>query len=316
MTVAHATSEQSDPSTVVEWKRGDRVLVVANPATRGRVDNIEDALARALPPGVLLDVRLTTGPGEARVIALDAAPGARLLVAVGGDGTVADVATAAMEYQLPLGIVPIGSTNIISRELGIPSRADAAARVLFSAHRVRQLDAGVCNGRTFLHMAGAGFDSRFFALTNPRWKRQVGWPAYLPAAARALRLPAAVARIQVDDQTLEMVSPLVLVANGMSIIHPRLRVHNAFRPDDGWIDLMAVTATSPLAIARTLGRLAVTQLHRSPYVVHMRAKNVTLETDPVLPIQLDGDVVSETPATFEVRPGAMRIVVPLPGHSP
>jgi len=216
-----------------------------------------------------------------------------------------------MEHRIPLGIVPIGSTNIISRELGIPRKVDSAANLLFGAHSVRQLDAGMCNDRIFLHMAGAGFDSRFFALTNPRWKRRVGWPAYLPAAARALRLPAAAVRLQVDEEVLEFVSPLVLVANGMSIIHPRLRVHRAFRPDDGWIDVMAVTATSPVAVARTLGRLAVTQLHRSPYVVHMRAKKVTLETDPVLPIQLDGDVVSETPATFEVRPGAMRIVVPV-----
>lgn len=310
MTASPSTSER-DESGAIGWKRGDRVLAVINPATRGSVDEIEDALARALPPGVLLDVRLTPGPGEGRVLALDAAPGARMLVAVGGDGTVSELATAAVAHGIPLGIVPAGSTNIIARELGVPRRVDTAVRLLFGPHRLRWLDAGVCNERTFLHMAGAGFDSRFFALTNPRWKRRVGWPAYLPAAARALRLPAAQVRIRVDDQSFELVSPLVLIANGMSIIHPRLRVHNAFRPDDGWIDVMAVTATSPVAIARTLGRLALTQLHRSPYVVHVRATSVRLETDPVLPIQLDGDVVSETPATFEVRSRAVRLVVPV-----
>jgi diacylglycerol kinase (ATP) len=310
VTASPSPPQPPEPPTAIEWTRGDRVLAVVNPATRGDVDEIEDALAKALPPGVLLDLRLTTGPGEGRVLALDAAPGARMLVAVGGDGTVSELATAAVQQGIPLGIVPAGSTNIIARELGVPRRVDAAVRLLFGTHRLRRLDAGVCNERIFLHMAGAGFDSRFFALTNPRWKRRVGWPAYLPAAARALRLPAAQVRVVVDDKTLEVVSPLVLVANGMSIIHPRLRVHQAFRPDDGWLDVMAVTATTPLAIARTLGRLAQTQLHRSPYVRHMRSTKVTLETDPILPIQLDGDVLSETPATFEVRPSAVRFVVP------
>ncbi len=300
------------PSQALIWSRGDRVLAVVNPATRGDIDQIEDALARALPAGVLLDLRLTTRAGEGRPLALEAGRGARMLVAVGGDGTVSEVATAAVEHAIPLGIIPAGSTNIIARELGIPRRVDDAVSCLFGPHRLRRLDAGICNERIFLHMAGAGFDSRLFGLTNPRWKHRAGWPAYLPAAARALRLPAAEVRLAIDGETLDLTSPLVLIANGMSVIHPRFRVHQAFRPDDGWIDVMVVTATSPRAIASTLGRLTLTQLHRSPHVLHRRARDVRLESDPVLPVQLDGDVVSETPATFSVRPGAIQIVVPPP----
>lgn len=309
-------SPEADPSATgaapVPIMPGDRILIVANPATRGNVARIERELIAAAPAGVTLDLRLTNAPGHGRTLALAAAPGARLLVAVGGDGTVSDVAAAAVEYDIPLAIIPGGSTNIIARELGISRDPEESARLIFGPHRIRRLDAGICNDRVFLHMAGAGFDSQLFALTEPTLKRRIGWPAYLPAAARALRLPAAHVHLQVDGDSLELTSPLVLVANGMSIIHPRLRVHRAFRSDDGWIDLMVVTATSPMAIARTLGRLALTQLDRSPYVIHLRAKSVHLETTPVLPIQLDGDVVTQTPATFGVRPGAVGLVAPLP----
>ncbi len=295
----------------ITWKRGDRILAIANPATRGNVARIERTLIAAMPAGVTLDLRLTRGPGDGRLLAHDGAAGARLVVAVGGDGTVSDVASAAIEHGIPLGVIPAGSTNIIAREIGIPRDPTEAAGLLFGRHRLHRLDAGVCGERAFLHMAGAGFDSRLFDLTDSRWKQRVGWPAYLPAAARALRLPAAQFRLHIDDEFLEMTSPLVLVANGMSIIHPRLRVHRAFRPDDGWIDVMIVTATSPYAISRTLGRLAIAQLHRSPYVVHRRAKRCHIETDPVLPIQLDGDVVTSTPATFTIRPQAVTFVAPV-----
>ncbi|CAA9551000.1 MAG: hypothetical protein AVDCRST_MAG73-2913 [uncultured Thermomicrobiales bacterium] len=290
-----------------------RVLVVANPATRRNVDAVMVALREAAPAGVSLEILLTDGPGAAVAITERAADGADVVVAVGGDGTVADVATGLRGRPIPLAIVPAGSTNIIARELGWPADPAAAAAVLFGPNRLRSMDVGRCGDRVFLHMAGAGIDSRLFAAANPIWKRRVGWLAYLPPAGASLRQPAARFTIIADAATLEIVSPLVLVANGGSIIDPRLTLYPDLRSDDGWLDVLVFTATRPLPIARTLARLVSRGLHLSPFVHHLRAKRVEMSADPPLPIQLDGDVAGFTPAAFAVSPGALTVVVPAAG---
>ena len=290
-----------------------RLVAVVNPATRRNADAIVAILRAAVPAGIDLDIRLTFAANTATAVTAEAlaggpTPGA--VVAVGGDGTVADVATALRGTTIPLGIIPAGSTNIVARELGIPNRAADAVALLFSPHTRIALDVGRCDGRSFLHMAGAGLDSRLFAAANPALKRRIGWPAYLPPAARNLFRSMAHFTVTADSETFELVSPLVLVANGGSVASPRLRLYPGLRKDDGWLDVLVFTAALPLTIARTLGAFAARRLDRSPYVLHRRARHVELFADPPLPLQLDGDVVASTPATFDIEPAAIRVIVP------
>jgi YegS/Rv2252/BmrU family lipid kinase len=264
------------------------------------------------PPGVELDIHLTTRPGEARDLAASRLPGAVLLVAIGGDGTVADCAQSLIDFDVPLAVLPGGSTNITAREQGVPVDALQAARLIFSPHATRRIDAGTCDDRIFLHMAGAGFDARFFAGTNPNLKRKIGWMAYLPAAMAALQHRPARFLLTMDAEQLEIRSPLILIANGPSIIHPRIRLHPDIRDDDGLLDVLAITATTPVELARTLGRVATMRLFLSPYLVHRRVSRLRLEADGPVPVEIDGDVFGVTPREFRVLPGAIRMIVPLP----
>ena len=236
---------------------------------------------------------------------------ADIVVAVGGDGTVADVATGLRHGSATLGIVPAGSTNIIARESGIPSKASAAVRLIFGQHRLETIDVGLAGSRSFLHMAGAGLDSRLFAATNPALKRRIGWLAYVPSATRHVLDAPSRFTIGIDDEQIEVVSPLVIVANGGSIITPTLQLYPGLRRDDGWLDVLIFTAAGPLAISRTLGRLATRSLAKSPFVLRRRAKRVLLNADPPLAVQLDGDVVTETPVEFSIAPAALRVIAPL-----
>jgi diacylglycerol kinase family enzyme len=284
--------------------------VVANPAMRGDVGRVVAALERQAPPGVRLEVHQTElGRSVAEVI------GGRLgeaaaVVACGGDGTVADVVTGLGAFDLPVGIVPGGSTNVVARENRIPLNVEAAARLIFGRHAIARVDVGLCGDRRFLHMAGAGLDSRLFAATNPALKRRLGWLAYVAAGARNLVAPPSYFTIEADGVRVELHSPLVLVANGAAIARPSLPIYPGLRRDDGLLDVIAFSATRPVAIARTVGRFLARRLDRSPYVLHLRARRVALRAEPPLPLELDGDVVGETPATFGVAPGAVRLIVP------
>jgi YegS/Rv2252/BmrU family lipid kinase len=288
---------------------GDRVLVIANPATRRQIEPILATLRETAPTGVDLDIRVTTAAGEAREIARDCAGGASLVVAIGGDGTVADVAEHL--DGVPLGIIAAGSTNIIGRELGIPTDFRKAVALLWGPHRLRRIDAGICNDRVFLHMTGAGFDSRFFDLTNHDLKRRVGWLAYLPAAARAMRDRPAHYHIRAGGEEFDVLSPLVLIANGASIIDPRLKLLRQIHKDDGLLDLLVVTATGPLQLARTFARIATLSFERSPFLMHIQTTEIEVSCDSPMPVQLDGDVVEHTPVRIGIRPGAVNIVCPI-----
>ena len=295
---------------VVVSKPSRHVVAIVNPATRRNAQRIVVELRRQAPAGVELDIRLTPAARSATAIAREALPGADLVVAVGGDGTVSEVATALRGTGVPLGIVPAGSTNIVARDLGIPPHLPAAVSTLFGPHHRIPLDVGLCGEHAFLHMAGAGIDSRLFEATNSSLKRRIGWLAYLPPAAHELLGSAARFEVATDDDVHEVTSPLVLVANGGSIITPRLTLYPGFRKDDGYLDVLIFTASSPAQIFRTLGRLATRHLDLSPFVLHRRARRVVLSATPGLPIQLDGDVVTRTPATFTVDPAAIEVVVP------
>ncbi|HWV34710.1 MAG TPA: diacylglycerol kinase family protein [Thermomicrobiales bacterium] len=300
-----------DPETIHRFAEGDRIVVIANPATRVRARTIARILTGAVPPGVSMELRWTDAPGAGVALAREAVRYADAVVAVGGDGTVADVASALIGTDVPLGILPGGSTNIVAREHGIPTDLEAAARLLFGRHHRRAIDAGVCNDRPFLHMAGSGFDSVLFEIANVDLKRRVGWMAYLPAAMQALRVPpVSYTVVTGEGEQFTQTSPLVLVANGASIIHPDLRLSDTIRADDGWLDLMIVTATTPPQLASVIGRLMTLRFESSPLVIHRRVREVWVDASRLMPVQLDGDVVERTPAHFSIRQKAIHLIVP------
>jgi YegS/Rv2252/BmrU family lipid kinase len=295
-----------------------RIVAIVNPATHRAAEPIVDLLKSRVRAGVDLDVRLTERAGATQSLALAALPGADLVVAVGGDGTVADVAGAIGAFRaaggpdVPLAVIPAGSTNITSRELRIPTKPAAAIDLIYGHRpcRFQAIDLCQANDRLFLHMAGAGLDSRLFAETDPALKRKVGWLAYVPPTVRNLRAPPATFRIVTEDTTLTVESPLVLVANGGAVIAAGFQLYPGIRTDDGMLDVLIFTPRSAVATVRTLARAATRSLHRSPFVARHRAREVELDADPQQPVQIDGDVALQTPVSFKIRGSALRVVVP------
>jgi YegS/Rv2252/BmrU family lipid kinase len=286
------------------------MCAVVSSANRRGVAAITASLRRRLTDLVALDIHVVGSSDEATDAARKAAAFADVVAAVGGDGTVADVATGIFGSRAVLAIVPTGSTNITARSLGIPRQPEAAIALLVRSHVRRTIDVGRSEERSFLHIAGAGFDAEVFRGADPRRKRRLGWIAYLPAAAAALRLPPSRVRIMADDMHVEATSSLVLVANGGSAIAPQFRIYPGIDVDDGWLDVLVFTAATAAEIARTLGYAGRQQLDRSPHVSRHRARRVHIEAEPELSIQLDGDPRGTTPREFHLVPGGMQVITP------
>lgn len=300
------------------WKRGftagDTVVVLINPNTRVDSMQVRAALGQWLPNGVNLRVHETRRDVSTQDLAREVTKDADGVIACGGDGTVSEVAAAIDERRIPLGIVPGGSTNIIAQELGIPGSISSAVALAFGPFDIHEMDMGTCNEQTFLHMAGTGLDSLTFEATDESLKRRIGWVAYVPAALKALRERANAFHITIDDEEHAVTSPLVLVANGSSIINSAIRIDDSILSDDGLLDVLIVTANRPHELAMLIAHAAnpMATLSDSPWVIKRQARTVRVESDIPQPIQLDGDVSAETPATFGIIPKAVGIAVPGP----
>jgi len=178
-------------------------------ARRGLDSTLDIVRARA-PIGTELDVVFTVPEHLQPGSLADRARGRRAVIAVGGDGTVAEATTAVHGLEIPVAIIPSDSTNVIARSFRIPREPAAAADLVFGHHAMRTIDVGLCNGRRFLHMGGAGFDSRMFEATSHSLKKRLGWIAYLQGASKTILAPAIRFSIEVDGTVVECASPLVL----------------------------------------------------------------------------------------------------------
>ena len=305
-----SVGQANEPGASETRRTMQRVVAIVSGASRVSPDEVIASLTHNREDHVELQVKVAASSAEATAAAREAARSATIVIAVGGDGTVSDVATGIFGSPAALGIVPAGSTNIAARSLGIPAEPRAALALLGTSHRLRAIDVGRSQGRSFVHIAGAGFDAALFGGASPVWKRRLGWFAYLPAAAAALRLPPSDVHITADRAILEARSPLVLIANGGSAIAPQFRVYPGIAVDDGWLDILFFTSSTPAQIARTLGYAGRQRLERSPHVIHRRAQSVRIEANPPLPVELDGDPRGTTPRQFSVVPQGLRVVTP------
>jgi diacylglycerol kinase (ATP) len=290
-----------------------RIVVIVSGASRLSPDQVSATLAAGLDSDVEFQVQVANSSPEATAAANHAAGSAAVVVAGGGDGTVADVATGIYGSSSALAIVAAGSTNIAARSLGIPANPAAALALICGSYRLRSIDVGRSDDRSFVHMAGAGLDAALFSATSPVLKRRMGWFAYVPAAVAALRLPTSDIRITADGTVIEARSSLVLIANGGSAIAPEYQLYPGIAVDDGWLDVIVFTPSTPTQIVATLGHAGMQQLDRSPHVAHARARTVKIDAAPPLPVELDGDPRGSTPRQFSIVPMGLQVVTPLPG---
>jgi diacylglycerol kinase (ATP) len=290
-----------------------RIAVIVSGASRFSPDLVNATLASGLRSDVEFHVQVANSSPEATAAANQAAASASVVVAVGGDGTVADVATGIYGSSSALAIVPAGSTNIAARSLGIPANPVAALALICESNRLRSIDVGRSDDRSFVHMAGAGFDAALFSATSPVLKRRMGWFAYVPAAVAALRLPPSDIRITADGAVIGARSSLVLIANGGSAIAPEYRIYPGIAVDDSWLDVIIFTPSTLAQIVATLGHAGKQQLDRSPHVAHTVARTVKIDAAPPLPVELDGDPRGSTPRQFSIVPMGLQVVTPILG---
>ena len=293
--------------------------ILFNPTARG-----DKALRfREQLSGLGPEVRVvpTRGPGDARVLAAELArEGLETLVAAGGDGTVNEVLNGLADVpgaldRTRLAVIPLGTVNVLAKELGIPTDFQAAWKVIQQGQE-RRIDLpratfvgldGRPETRHFALLAGAGLSTRAIAGVDWSMKKRHGQLAYLLAGLRALRPPHP--PITVTCPTGTTAGPIVEIGSGR-YFGGRYELFPGTRLDDGRVGVTVITRLDGGTLMGTWIWMVLGRIRTSTVRHVFQTDQVQLSCPEPMGLHLDGDVVGSLPACIIVRPRALRIVVP------
>lgn len=247
--------------------------------------------------------------GHAHEMALAAeGEGYDAVVAVGGDGTANEVATALLHKNMVMGLVPIGSGNGLARGLGIPVSVRRATRLLLEG-RVRAIDAGAIAHRHFFVTSGLGFDALIGKLFDDRSLRGP-LPYFYIGVREFFFYHPEVFTLQFDDKTLKIPALLVTLANTPQWGNSIIVAPNA-QPDDGLLDLCIIHRIGFFSALYHLPKLFTGKLDKIRQYERYQTKAVKITRQTSGPFHVDGEP-DEASQVVEatVLPLALRIIVP------
>jgi diacylglycerol kinase (ATP) len=256
------------------------------------------------------DLVCTQGPGHATEIAREAvAAGCHRIVAVGGDGTVNEVAQALIDTPAAMGLVPCGSGNGLALHLGLPrSPADALELAAGTGGRIAEVDTGTANGLPFVNAMGLGLDADVARRFNGLVRR--GLPAYTRTALSAFFSRATETCQVTQGNHRETIDILLIAVANSDQYGNNAKIAPHARVDDGVLDLVVVRPVGMLAACFLGARLFLGSIDRSSHVSHLRGAKFTIERPKAGIIHTDGET-HEAGATVEVtvRPRSLRVIV-------
>lgn len=229
------------------------------------------------------------------------------LVAAGGDGTIRHAARAVAGTGLPLGVIPLGTANVLAHEVGLASTPRELAHVLQTG-ATQTIEAPLANGELFLLMAGAGFDGRVIHSLSHAVKGRLGKLAYSGPILRALRAPPDALDVQIDGQMHR--AGWVVVTNaryygGRFVLAPGTSVREA------GLRAVLFSAGSRVELMGSLLALAAGRLQASRTVRTLACSRVEVHAPAPVPVQVDGDAFGATPLVVEASGGpSVCLIVP------
>jgi diacylglycerol kinase (ATP) len=290
------------------------LVVVANPAAgHGRagrlIGKVTTALHRLRVPH---EIRIAeSGTDLERLARAAAEGGARIVAALGGDGTASLAANGILGTGTALAVLPAGTGDDFAKAIGV-GKLDTAVELLANP-KIVDLDViEVTTGadkRSFVNIAGAGFDSEVNETANGMTVNLGATGTYIVALLKTLsRYSPAAFSIQVDDERMELDAMLVEVGSGRWTGGGMKVLPNAVM-NDGLLDVCIVEALSKPAFLRAFPRVFVGSHTTHPKVRMWTGTRVQVEADRRVLVYADGELVGSLPAIFEVRPAALPVVV-------
>jgi diacylglycerol kinase family enzyme len=312
-------------------KRKKRMLIIVNPYATTVSDRLKNLVVYALQGRFEVEAVLTEAQNHATEIGHEARDGDYdIVVAFGGDGTLNEIANGLAGTDVPVTILPGGSTNVVARTLGIPNDVvDATEHLLGIADRLepRKVDLGIANGRKFVFSCGSGLDATAAMRVDmrPKLKARAGpyfytWVGLSSFYRDYLRNPVRM-RLEVGERSVEGVTVLAQNSDPFTYFGRRpVRVCEGIEIDDGTLSIAVLRRAAQRDMGTIVSRVLVERLQASRHrqiehfddVTEARIESAALDAagePPAFPVQVDGDFIgTHTELELGVDPGALTVV--------
>jgi diacylglycerol kinase (ATP) len=297
------------------WRGNNHVktCVILNPAA-GTAKNFDKLTERFAQHG-FIDLRLTKKTGDAERFARAAVRrGCSLVVSAGGDGTLNEVVNGIAKHarDISVGIVPFGTGNDFARSLGLPNEFEAAIQIVKKGRRkaVDLVRVKSDRIRYFVNVSAGGFSGLVDEKLTPEIKRSWGPLAYLRSAAAALpSLRAYETEVKLrGHKPLICSSYNIIIGNGRYVaggipVAPKARL------DDGLLDFILIPELPATEIAILVAQILMGKHLSNKSIVFHRATRVEVNSRPGMWFNVDGELVGNEPAVFEIMPRAIHFMV-------
>jgi diacylglycerol kinase family enzyme len=288
-----------------------QVLILANPKAGPRLlrrpldDLVSHLRFRGLQPSMCWE-------REALSDQVKKANGSlRCVVAAGGDGTFQEVLNRVP--GMPISVFPLGNENLLARHFHFLRSGKALAETI-ARDQIQKLDLGRVNGRYFSLMASAGFDAEVVRHVHAQRDGHVNKLSYVWPICKALQqysFPSI--RIDIEDTGESLQGALAFVFN-LPMYGLGMPIAKGARADDGYLDLWVFKKPGVAALVRYVDLIVRGRQAHHPDIQHRLVKRLHLSSDRPVPIQTDGDASGSLPATMEVVPRALDLLVPKGDH--
>ncbi|PYL48179.1 MAG: hypothetical protein DMF40_05785 [Verrucomicrobia bacterium] len=288
-----------------------RTCVILNPIA-GAVNNVA-AIQKRLRRLDAERLCISQRPGDAEKFAREASD-FDMIVSAGGDGTLNEVVNGIAQKgcNAVLAVFPLGTGNDFARTLGVPSVLDSAIEQIM-AGRTRAVDLVRVTSdsvRYFVNVSSGGFSGVVDEKLTPEMKRAWGPLAYLRGAAAAFaELRGYTTTVAFDDaESFELDLYNVIIANGRYVaggipVAPEAGITDAL------LDIVLIPERGPAELAILAAQILVGKHLGSDAIIFRRAKKIAIKSRPGMWFNVDGELIGNEPATFELLPGALQCVV-------
>jgi diacylglycerol kinase (ATP) len=306
---------------------------------RHELDNVVDFLNRY---GWSVTLRETSKPLEATELARHAVnQGAKVVVAAGGDGTVNEVANGLVNTDVALGVLPVGTTNTWALQMGIPALNPIipgiqavkliaaleeriarplpasyyrkvllnAARVLVEGHTVA-VDMGELSGRHFLMWAGMGFDAAIAQSIPLREKRALGsWAYVFPTIESIYKYSGTDVYLNLDGKVVKASTPFIVVSN-IQLYGGVIAIGAKACVNDAKLDVCIFKGGGFFTFVQQAAKVLAHKHLQDPTVEYYQCREIVVESAHSLPVHVDGEPFTTTPAAIHTVPSSLKVIVP------
>ena len=286
----------------------NKKLIILNPAAHSdKAAHLADRI-HTLSGGV--EVRTTTMPGDAERIAREAViEGFNCIIAAGGDGTINEVVNGlvgAGDPSVTLGVLPVGTMNVFSTELGVPHNSLEKAWHIIEAGEVRNLDLPCAGGRCFVQLAGVGLDAEVVRRTTRESKKALGPLSYLLSLAQVAGEKPPLVTLECAEGRVRTGS-FVLVGNGRFYGGP-FKMFRSASLTDGLLNVLVFKNQSPWDLLRYMHAILIGHHTELDDVEYFQSSSLKLQAEGPVPYELDGEMMGFLPLDFTLNREALRVL--------